>query len=533
MTELIKQVEKLVRELAAIGATSGTLELHNGMGGYGTRFRDVVVVGAPAPGWPDTAAISAAMRAELGAGADDMAQLRLRVLGDSYEFQYRCAPRHYPDWFEWESARQVVLDPSYRYPGHAIPVPFTDADPDDRPTDPELVETAADLVREYVELCTRQEGDAPQLGTGNTEAEIAAAEARIGFRLPEELRALYRVVGYEYDDRGLLAFTALLSLATVAAAHLNDDTETAELEYGHGTIGAWKDSLFAGIDCTVFESWPHGVVRRISRSPKWVIIGTSDRDVTAVDLDPGPIGVCGQVIRFEPDGWYAPFRQDDSVLAVLRRTVEALRAGESALDYYNAQIEDHPRHQAYLRGVGESVADLPGAIAVQALTVDDRDSFDAAELASLPTLRELRVRGTESVRLSVPHTVPLEQLHLHAPRIELEPLAGHPTLWGLTLSGATEPVHIGPLATLPSLQRLDISAIEVCDLEAVAALPTLRVLVATTPQWQLLRDRDAVPAGLAAAELVGDAAFDDEITWAAGFGGDPVTASLPVVRGTL
>ncbi|MFI6046592.1 SMI1/KNR4 family protein [Nocardia sp. NPDC051321] len=535
MTELIEQIEKLARELAALGATAGTMELHNGMGGYGTMFRDVVVTGALAPGWPDTAVISAAVRAELGAGAGDLAQLRLRLLGDSYEFQYRCAPQHHYnyDWFEWESARQVVLDPSYRYPCHAFPVPCTDAAPDDRPTDPELVETVTDLVREYVELRTRQEGRAPQLGAGNTEAEIAAAEARIGFRLPEELRALYRVVGYEYDDRGLLAFTALLPLATVAAAHLNDDTETAELEYGHGTIGAWKDSLFAGIDQIVFESWPHGVVRRISRSPKWVIIGTSDRDVTAVDLDPGPIGVSGQVIKFEPDGWYAAFRQDDSVLAVLRRTVEALRAGESVLEYYNAQIEDHPKHAAYLRGVGELVSELPGAIAVQKLTVDDRDSFDEAELASLPLLRELRVRGVESVQVSVPHTVPLEQLQLHAPRIDVEPLAGHPTLWDLTLSGATEPVHIGSLATLPSLQRLDISAIEVSDLEVVATLPALRVLVATMRQWQLLRDRDAVPAALAAAELAGDAAFYDEITWAASFGVDPITASLPVVRGTL
>ncbi|MGO4617174.1 SMI1/KNR4 family protein [Nocardia sp. 2YAB30] len=531
MTELIEQVEKLAREFAASGATAGTLELHNGMGGRGMRARDLV--GALAPVRPDTAVISAAVRAELGAGPDDMAQMRLRLLGDSYEFQYRCEPQHYYNVFEWESVRQVIRDPAYRYPGHAIPVPLTDAAPDDRPTDSELVATVADLVREYVELRTRQTDGAPQLGAGNTEAEIVAAEARIGLRLPEELRALYRVVGYEHDDRGLLAFTALLPLATVAAAHLNDDTETADLEYGHGTAGAWKDSLFARIDRTVFESWPHGVVRRISRSPKWVIIGISDRSVTAVDLDPGPIGVSGQVITFEPDGWYAAFRQDDSVLAVLRRTVESLRAGESVLEYYNAQITDHPRHQASLRGVAESVAELPGAIAVQELTVDGRDSFDAAELASLPLLRELRVRGVESVQLSVPHTVPLEQLHLTAPRIELEPLAGHPTLWDLTLSGATEPVHIGPLATLPSLQRLDISKIEVSDLEAVAALPTLRVLVATMRQWQLLRDRDAVPAGLAAAELAGDAAFDDEITWAAGFGVDPITGSLPVVRGTL
>ncbi|RJO73328.1 hypothetical protein D5S18_18945 [Nocardia panacis] len=533
MAGLIEQAEKLAREFAARGATAGTLEMHhNTVGGCGARAHGSIGALMLLRGWPDTAAISAAVRAELGVhtNADDMVQMRLRVRGDSYEFQYRCQSRHHWNEFGWESARQVIRDPAYRYPGHAIPAPVTDAALDDQPTDPELVATVTDLVREYVELRTRQEGHAPRLGTGNTEGEIAAAEARIGFRLPEDLRALYRVVGYEGDDRGLLTFTALLPLATVAAAHLNDDAETADLDYGAGTVGAWSDSLFATSGRIVLESWPHGVVRRISRSPKWVIIGTSDRDVTAVDLDPGPIGLSGQVITFEPDGYGSASRQDDSVLAVLRRTVQSLRMGEPAFEYYDA---DHPLSHALLRGVGESVAELPGAIAVQGLTVNGRDSFDAAELAALPLLRELRVRGVGSVRLSVPHTVPLEQLDLTAPRIDVEPLVGHPTLWDLTLAGATEPVRIGPLATLPSLQRLDISEIEVSDLEAVAALPTLRVLVATNRQWQLLRDRDAMPAGLAAAELVGDAAFDDEITWAAGLGVDPITASLPVVRGTL
>ncbi|QIS12981.1 SMI1/KNR4 family protein [Nocardia arthritidis] len=523
MTELTEQVEKLAREFAESGATAGTLELHSGMG---VSYRDVV--GALAPVLPDTSAISATVRAELGAGSNDMVQMRLRLSGDSYEFQYRCQTPHSDNEFGWDFARQLIFDPAYRYPGHAIPIPSTDAAPDDRPTDPELVATVAGLVREYVELRTRQSGSAPRLGTGNTEAEIAAAEARIGLRLPEDLRALYRVVSHEYDDRGLLTFTALLPLAAVATAHLNDDAETAGVDYGYGTIGAWKDSLFAGFDHTVFESWPHGVVRRISRSPKWVIIGTSDRDVTAVDLAPGPMGVSGQVIKFEPDGWYPASRQDESVLAVLRRTVESLRPGGPEVEYFDHTY--HRRHEAYLRA-GESVAGLPDPTAVQDLAIDG-DSFDAAELTSLPLLRALRLR-VESVRSSVPHTIPLERVVMHGSRIELEPLAGHPALWDITLSGAAEPVRIGPLATLPSLQRLDISKIEVCDLEAVAALPALRMLVATAPQWRLLRDRGAVPAGLAAAELAGDAAFDDEIAWAAGFGVDPATASLPVVRGAL
>ncbi|MCX4098354.1 hypothetical protein [Nocardia sp. alder85J] len=110
------------------------------------------------------------------------------------------------------------------------------------------------------------------------------------------------------------------------------------------------------------------------------------------------------------------------------------------MEYYNAPIAGHPQRQGFLRDVGESVAELRGAIAVQELTGADRDRFDAAELASLHLLRDC-VRGVESVRLSVPHTVARERLRLTASRILLEPLAGHPTFWELHDGGSPYPAE--------------------------------------------------------------------------------------------
>jgi hypothetical protein len=159
-----------------------------------------------------------------------------------------------------------------------------------------------------------------------------------------------------------------------------------------------RDGALRGGESIQSVAFCHGTalarkVRRPGSGPAETS-GSSSRGLLA-----GPTGVSGQVIEFEPDGWYSAFRQYDSVLAILRRTVESLRAGGSVPDHYNAEITDQPGHQASLYGVGESIAELPGAT-VQQLTIDGPDSFDASELASLPLLiRELRnwqARHTQS-----------------------------------------------------------------------------------------------------------------------------------------
>ncbi|MFE9580539.1 hypothetical protein ACFYO1_29455 [Nocardia sp. NPDC006044] len=275
MTELIEQIEELAREFAASGATAGTLEIHNGgrSGGYGMSCRDVV--GALAPVCPDTTVISAAVRAESGVDADDPVRMRLRLSGDSYEFQYCCKSQHYYVR-EWESARQVVLDPAYRYPGHSIPVLLTDTAPDDRPTSPELVVTRPTwlMSTSSCALGKRTTHRGWVQGTQKRRSPPPRRGSVSGCR-----KSCVRCIGWRW-----LASPQATSTTKSRRRIWN----TATALSGPGRTHCSPASI---LRCS---SWPRGVVRRISRSPKWVIIGTSDRDVTAVDLDPGPIGVLGR-----------------------------------------------------------------------------------------------------------------------------------------------------------------------------------------------------------------------------------------------
>ncbi|WP_069161168.1 SMI1/KNR4 family protein [Nocardia altamirensis] len=519
MTGLAEQVEHFAREFAETGATGGTLRMKHSRWGNGCA--PFYVVGADQAHVTGRRELAHAVRSELGVGMDGLVEMQLRLAGDSYEFQYRCI--HGSSEPFWDAARKLVLDTDYRYPGRQQPTATTDTVPDDRPTDPAVLATVRQLVREYVDAYTAARSRAPELAAGMTEADIAAAEARIGQRLPEDLRALYRLVGYDLSDRGVLGITRLSPLSDVAASHLSDNPTMMGMVADSRSVG--DDSLFA-LDRVVLEGWPHGTIRRVSGNAQWVFIGTSDRNADAVDLDPGPDGRRGQLIRTDLE-MHTVTRWADSVTDVLRMSIEAQRAEENLDSLYNAA---QPIGTSRLQNPAELIEDLSDKFTVQDLRLRHRDSFDAAEIAVLPALRTLRLDGIRSLNLAVPHDIPLEALWVTAPHIDLEPLSGHPVLWDVYLAGAEHPVRIAPLASLKNLQRLDISDIDVTDPEIVGELADLRVLVANLQQWRRLRELDAVPPNLAAAELAGDASFADEAAWADTFGRG---AELPVIRGKL
>lgn len=125
-----------------------------------------------------------------------------------------------------------------------------------------------------------------------TEAQIAAAEARIGYRLPDDLRALYRIGNGQQDPD---AYVARHPGAIVAFLFGNDfiSLERALSEYQtwqeiYDEMGPQADTV------TVRAGDP---VHRYYWHPGWFPFASDwGGNSYAVDLSPAPGGTYGQVI---------------------------------------------------------------------------------------------------------------------------------------------------------------------------------------------------------------------------------------------
>jgi cell wall assembly regulator SMI1 len=111
-----------------------------------------------------------------------------------------------------------------------------------------------------------------------SEEGIARAEHALGHRLPDDLRASYRM----HDGSGRYGIFPwgyrFLSVAELA--------------------GEWhrNQSLLSGLD---WDARPAGPIRPVYWSAGWVPVGSNDSgDYDCVDLDPGPGGTLAQVIQF-------------------------------------------------------------------------------------------------------------------------------------------------------------------------------------------------------------------------------------------
>lgn len=413
------------------------------------------------------------------------------------------------------SPAELVLDPGYRYPNHPAPgMPRPDAaTPTAAPTDPAVLARIQTLVDEFTALYAQVTGRAPAFGPTCDEQEIAEAEQRMGLRLPDEVRALYRVVGTDGEGSGLLGNYALLPLAEVVSG------------YVHGEPGCWNwtDELFQ-VERVVFETSVPGATRRVSRSDWRVVIGSDFAgNECAVDLDPGPTGHSGQLLEWGRDFSGPAQVVAESVAALVTTVVQtvrtALRDGE--LDYQDG--DDHigveiPGRTApdpvvsWRVGTQELTQLVTGVVApaaVQQVYLHDADRLDLRALVAFPNVRELNINRTGEVRIWLPPM--LEALSIDAQQADLSALAGHPTLWDLTVRGMG--VRVDQVAALPALQRLDLSAAEVEDIETLAELD-LRVLVLNADQWRALRATGRLPRGLAGVQLASPAKLTDALDWA-------------------
>ena len=416
---------------------------------------------------------------------------------------------------------RVVFDDGYRYPNH--PKPGMHKPPaavnDGRPTDPAVLAQVQALVREFVERSTYLHGEPPQFTPGYSEAEILAVEERLGARLPEDLRALYRTIHDDNGESGLLGRFSPAPLEQVVAWYH---------EGGPGSY-RWDDGLFE-YDPVVFETHPYGRVRRLSRNDWWVTFapdyGGND---AAVDLDPAGLGAYGQLLMYGRDV-HGPIVYVAASVRHLMRTVLAAmrRAAPGDEDWkWNAGEWRTPDHQWLVdvddAALVDKVAAVPDASVVQLAHLRQVDQVRLADLAGLSHLRSIRMldvrQEAEYVDLAVPPGLPVEQVEIMAKRFEPHRLAATSTLAYVTLGGNSEPVPVAALAGLPKLVRLDLSEAAVADVGSIAAFPALRVLSLNARQWAELLRTGWTPSRLAAAKLGGAASVAEAAAW------------LPAIRG--
>ncbi|WP_326954242.1 SMI1/KNR4 family protein [Amycolatopsis sp. NBC_01286] len=425
------------------------------------------------------------------------------------------------------SPGRLVFDEAFRYPGHPLPGLPRPAVPTGAPTDPAVLAEVTRLAGEFAELYAGIKGTPPPWPPGRTEADLAAAEARIGVRLPEDLRALYLLADGDPEETGLLSPYSYDSLDRLVGNYTEGDP---------GSYG-WEDDVED--DGVVFETVPFGRVKRLSRNDSWVTFG-GDRAMNylAVDLDPAERGHAGQVLEYGRD-IYGPLRYvSASLTAMLTEVVETLRAGK-----YEDPGEQYLFAETSLRDGGErsysevisraSELSLPAVVAglrdpelVQEVYLNDPADTDLAVFEPLTSLRMLKVNRAAAVTPSIGGLGALESLRISGGRVDLGVLAGHPVLWDLQLEEIRLPLDLAVLTTLPRLTRLNLSGSAVPDLGQVCDLPGLRVLKLDGDQVRRLLDAGRPLPRLAALLVTGRTTLPEMAELRQAFGGRDSTEEV-------
>ncbi|MGN9844527.1 SMI1/KNR4 family protein [Nonomuraea sp. H19] len=236
--------------------------------------------------------------------------------------------------------------------------------------------------------------------TGATEAEIAAAEARLGVALPDELKVLYRVTRGRWQDWG----------DDYAAAERVFEAVGCELFPLDGLYIADAPSRpcpwrFAATAAAVTP--PDAAVQGLVGSPGWIAFGDNGGgDRIAVDLTPGPRGHVGQLIMLDHEQNIGAALLADSLtdLVVNRRR-----------DWHSGRPGDEPPVVARvnIRGLTSVQAAAHPALEVLRIGVWDGEPLSLAPATGLPRLRTLTAYpGTLADPLEITKLTGLEFLEL-------------------------------------------------------------------------------------------------------------------------
>ncbi|MFJ6013820.1 SMI1/KNR4 family protein [Streptomyces sp. NPDC092952] len=278
----------------------------------------------------------------------------------------------------------VLVEGSLPEPWRRLPGPTREARPASS-ADPELLERT---LRERLP-------DA----IGATEAEIAAAEARLGVRLPEELKVLYRVTRARWEDWGddCEAANGVFEAARCELSSV-DDLYMAEASTRHYR---WEHAAMEAV-----VTPPDAAVQGVVGSPGWIVFGENGGgDQLAVDLTPGPRGHTGQIILLSHEESIGADLLADSLTdwVLDRETPERRHRREEPL------LVAHVNH-ASIKSVREAAhPDLE----VLSIGVWDGAPFSLSPVVGLPRLRTLAAyAGTLADPLEVAELSGLEFLEL-------------------------------------------------------------------------------------------------------------------------
>ncbi|MER6950676.1 SMI1/KNR4 family protein [Nonomuraea sp. NPDC000554] len=336
---------------------------------------------------------------------------------------------------------------------------------------------------------------------------------RYGVALPDDLRALYALIDGDGGE-GLLDRHPWFSL------ELLESQSRPENRWWSGF--SWRHHLLQPL---VADVGPPLAIRRASDHPCWIPFATSTGgDFLAVDMAPGPGGRPGQVIRIGRNHDDGPVYVADSVTSLLRRHVDALRAGsylaeqgELWIDLGDMEEPDRYAHEESrsLTVAGPDAAPVRGMHPqVQHLRVSNAPWVDFGPVRGAPMLWRVTMENCPGADLTPLRDTPVELLDLAMDAIDLAPLEGHPTLRLLALR-TEHPVDLTPLLSCPRLYALDLSRAAVPDLGVLSELNGLLYLCLRRGQWEELWQRAGHPAGLAAAGLAPEPRREKAWWWSA------------------
>ncbi|MFD8289503.1 SMI1/KNR4 family protein [Streptomyces lavendulae] len=237
---------------------------------------------------------------------------------------------------------------------------------------------------------------------GATEEEIAAAEARLGVTLSDEIKVLYRVTRvYGNDDE--------FDLDEADRAGEAVGCELSGLEHLYSVDAAVRHPGWDHGATHAVSTGPDAAVQGLAGSPGWIGFGTNGGDEFAVDLTPGPAGYFGQIILVgHEQSLGADLVADSLTDFVLGRTREEVRGRRG---------DKLPAEAKVGTGCLETIqAAAHPALEVLSIGAWDGTPFSLAPVIGLPRLRTLTAMpGTLADPLEIAELTALEFLEIGAP----------------------------------------------------------------------------------------------------------------------